>query len=76
MHFKGDTKGRYAILMLVSLYGMGDASAFVIKGDAHAFGMGDAPAFVIKGDTPLVTRVSFTYIIGDMQSECTSPFCQ
>jgi hypothetical protein len=66
--------------MLVSLYGMGDASAFVIKGDAPAFGMGDgmgdAPAFVIKRDTPLVTCVSFTYIIGDMQSKCMSLFCQ
>jgi hypothetical protein len=35
---------------------MGDASAFVIKGDAPAFvmgdGMGDASAFVIKGDVP------------------------
>jgi hypothetical protein len=44
---------------------------FVIKGDMPAFvmgdGMGDAPAFVIKGDAPLVTRVSFTCIIGDAQ---------
>jgi hypothetical protein len=35
---------------------MGDASAFVIKGDVPAFvmgdGMGDASAFVIKGDVP------------------------
>jgi hypothetical protein len=29
---------------------MGDAPAFVIKGDAHALVMGDTPAFVIKGD--------------------------
>jgi hypothetical protein len=48
---------------------MGDAPAFVIKGDARAFvvgeGMGDTPAFMIKGDTPLATRVSFAFIIGD-----------
>jgi hypothetical protein len=48
---------------------MGDASTFVIKGDARAFmvedGMGDTSAFVIKEDAPLATRVSFTYIIGD-----------
>jgi hypothetical protein len=40
----------------LSIYGMGDVSAFVIKGDAPAFvmgdGMGDAPAFMIKGDAP------------------------
>jgi hypothetical protein len=29
---------------------MGDAPAFVIKGDTRALVMGDAPAFVIKGD--------------------------
>jgi hypothetical protein len=48
---------------------MGDASAFMIKGDARAFvmgeGMGDVPTFVIKGDMPLATRVSFAFIIGD-----------
>jgi hypothetical protein len=55
--------------MRLSISGMGDAPAFVIKGDAHAFvmeeGMRDAPAFVIKGDVPLATRVSFAFIIGD-----------
>jgi hypothetical protein len=63
----------------LSIYGMGDASAFVIKGDATAFlmgdGMGDASAFVIKGDAPREMYVSFTCIIGDAQYECTSPFC-
>jgi hypothetical protein len=38
----------------LSILGMGDAPAFVIKGDVCAFmmgeGMGDAPTFVIKGD--------------------------
>jgi hypothetical protein len=29
--------------------------------------MGDAPAFVIKGDAPLVTCVSFYFVIGDAQ---------
>jgi hypothetical protein len=55
----------------LSIYGMGDALAFMIKGDARAFmmgdGMGDALTFVIKGDTPLTTRISFTCIIGDTQ---------
>jgi hypothetical protein len=43
----------------------------VIKGDMRAFmmrdgmRMGDAYAFVIKEDTLLITRVSFTCIIGD-----------
>jgi hypothetical protein len=50
---------------------MGDAPAFVIKGDASAFvmgdGTGDAPAFMIKGDMPQVMHVSFTSIIGDEQ---------
>jgi hypothetical protein len=49
---------------------MGDAAAFVMKEDAHAFvmgdGMGDEPTFVIKGDAPLEPRVSFTYIIRDV----------
>jgi hypothetical protein len=40
----------------LSILGMGDALALVIKGDARAFlkgeEMGDVPAFVIKGDTP------------------------
>jgi hypothetical protein len=27
--------------------------------------MEDASAFVIKGDTPLATRVSFAFVIGD-----------
>jgi hypothetical protein len=52
-----------------SVYGMGDVLAFMLKGDASAFvmgdGMRDVPAFVIKRDTLLVTRVSFTCIIGD-----------
>jgi hypothetical protein len=55
----------------LSIYGMGDASAFMIKGDVPTFVMGDgmgfAPAFVIKGDAPLETRVSFTCIIKDME---------
>jgi hypothetical protein len=38
----------------LSIYRMGDALAFMIKGDTPAFvmgdGMGDGPAFVIKGD--------------------------
>jgi hypothetical protein len=49
---------------------MGDVPAFMIKGDVHAFvmgeGMGDAPAFEIEGDTPLETRVSFAFIIGEV----------
>jgi hypothetical protein len=49
----------------LSILGMGDVSAFVIKGDACAFEMGDASAFVIKGDAPLATRISFAFIIGD-----------
>jgi hypothetical protein len=53
----------------VSILGMGDASAFMIKGDARAFvmgeGMRDVPTFVIKGDMPLATRISFAFIIGD-----------
>jgi hypothetical protein len=40
----------------LSIYGMGDTPAFMIKGDARAFvmgdGMRDAPSFVIKGDVP------------------------
>jgi hypothetical protein len=39
----------------LSIYGMGYAPAFVIKGDTPAFvmgdEMGDASSFVIKGDT-------------------------
>jgi hypothetical protein len=42
------------------IYRMGDALAFVIKGDAFAFVMGDALAFVIKGDAPREMCVSFT----------------
>jgi hypothetical protein len=53
----------------LSILGMGDVPAFVIKGDARAFvmgeGMGDAPAFVIKRDAPLATHVSFSFLIGD-----------
>jgi hypothetical protein len=33
----------------LSIYGMGYASAFVIKGDTPAFVMGDALTFMIKG---------------------------
>jgi hypothetical protein len=55
----------------LSIYGMGDMSAFIIKGHTPTFmmedGMGDAPAFVIKGDAPLETRISFTCIIRDAQ---------
>jgi hypothetical protein len=40
----------------LSIYGIGDASAFMIKEDAPTFmmkdGMEDATAFVIKGDAP------------------------
>jgi hypothetical protein len=50
---------------------MGDATAFVIKGDAPAFvmgdRMGDTPAFVIKEDAPLEIRISSTCIIRDVQ---------
>jgi hypothetical protein len=53
----------------LSVLGMEDAPAFVIKGDTHTFvmgeGMGDASAFMIKGDAPLATHVSFAFIIGD-----------
>jgi hypothetical protein len=42
----------------LSIYGMRDAPAFVIKGDAPTFvmgdGMRDTTAFVIKGDTHLL----------------------
>jgi hypothetical protein len=55
--------------MRLSILRMEDVSAFVIKGDVHAFVMGecmgDVTAFIIKGDTPLATHVSFTFIIGD-----------
>jgi hypothetical protein len=54
----------------LSILGMGDMPAFVIKEDAHAFmmgeGMGDAPILVTKGDAPLAARVSFAFIIGDV----------
>jgi hypothetical protein len=50
---------------------MGDAPAFVKKGNMPAFvmgdGKGDVSAFVIKGDAPLAIHVSFTCIIGDAQ---------
>jgi hypothetical protein len=43
--------------MRLSISGMGDAPAFVIKGDAHAFvmgeGMGDTPTLMIKGERAL-----------------------
>jgi hypothetical protein len=55
----------------LSIYEMGDAPTFVIKGDTCAFEMGDGMgvvlAFVIKGDKLLATRVSFTCIIEDAQ---------
>jgi hypothetical protein len=54
----------------LSILGMGDMPAFMIKEDAHAFmigeGMGDAPIFIIKGDAPLAAHVSFAFIIGDV----------
>jgi hypothetical protein len=53
----------------LSILGMVDASAFVIKGDAHTFmmgeGMRDVSAFKIKGDAPIETRASFPFIIKD-----------
>jgi hypothetical protein len=53
----------------LSILGMGDVPAFVIKGDVHAFlmeeGMGDTLIFVIKGGAPLTTRIYFAFIIGD-----------
>jgi hypothetical protein len=53
--------------MRLSILGMGDAPAFMIKGEARAFmmgeGMGDAPAFVIKGNVPLARCLSFAFII-------------
>jgi hypothetical protein len=46
----------------ISIYRMGDALAFMKKGDTPVFvmgdEMGDALAFMIKGDVPLETRVS------------------
>jgi hypothetical protein len=44
---------------------MGDAPAFVIKGDTHTFVMGDrmrdALTFMIKGDVPLETRLLYLH---------------
>jgi hypothetical protein len=64
----------------LSIYRMGDAPTFMIKGDMPTFmmgdGMGDAPTFMIKGDAPQETCISFTCIIGDAQYERVSPFCQ
>jgi hypothetical protein len=55
----------------LSIYGMRDVPAFMIKGDVSTLvmghGMGDVPAFMIKGDTSLAMRVSFICIIGDVQ---------
>jgi hypothetical protein len=55
----------------LSIYGMGDTTAFMIKEDVPAFmlgdGMGDASAFVIKEEAPLAICVSFTCIIRDAQ---------
>jgi hypothetical protein len=66
----GHTKSRSSFVTHVSILGMRDAPTFVIKGDTHAFmmgeGMGDAAAFIIKGDVLLATRVSVTFIIGDV----------
>jgi hypothetical protein len=67
--YKGHTKSRCAFVTHVSLLGMGDVPAFMIKGDMRAFmmggGMGDAPTFMIRGDVPLETCVSFAFIIRD-----------
>jgi hypothetical protein len=64
----------------LSIYRMGDVSAFMIKGDAPAFvmedGMRDASAFMIKEDAPREMCFSFTCIIRDVQYERASPFCQ
>jgi hypothetical protein len=53
----------------LSILGMRDTPAFVIKGGTCAFvmgeGMQDVLTFIIKGDVPLKTCVSFTFIIGD-----------
>jgi hypothetical protein len=53
----------------LSILGIGDAPAFMIKGDTRAFMMGeemrDMPAFVMKGDAPLATHFSFSFIIRD-----------
>jgi hypothetical protein len=55
----------------LSILGMEDTPAFVIKGDAHTFvvgeGMEDAPTFVIKEDMPLKMHVSFAFVIRDAQ---------
>jgi hypothetical protein len=63
--FKGgyETEARHSNAHL-SIYGMREAPAFVIKGDTPTFvignGMVDVPTFGIKGDAPRETRVSFT----------------
>jgi hypothetical protein len=63
----------------LSIYGMGDVSTFVIKGDAPTFVMGDrmgyALAFMINGDALRAMHVSFTCIIRDAQYKHASPFC-
>jgi hypothetical protein len=49
----------------LSIHGMGDVPAFVIKEDARAFvmvdGMGHAPTFIIKGDVR-PTNVRLLYL--------------
>jgi hypothetical protein len=55
----------------LSIYGMGDVPAFMIKGDVPTFvmeqRMGDVSTFMIKGAVPLGMHISFTCIIGDAQ---------
>jgi hypothetical protein len=55
-------KPRRSFVTCLSILGIGDVPAFMIKGDAHAFmmreGMGDASTFMIKGDAHLAMRVS------------------
>jgi hypothetical protein len=50
----------------LSIYGMGDVSAFMIKGGAPAFvmgdRMGDVSAFMIKGDAPV-------FVMGDIMGD-------
>jgi hypothetical protein len=51
----------------LSIYIMGDVSAFMIKEDCTPiYGMGDTPALMIKGDAALETPVSLTCVIGDV----------
>jgi hypothetical protein len=64
-HFiKSEMSPSQELTLFIREIRMGDAPAFMIKGDAHAFRMidrmGDALAFMIKGDTPLAAHISFT----------------